>query len=107
MTGAADGRSLVVVPATEEPKVVRIDTLTKEVGWLLVTAGVVGLIMPGIPGTPFLVIGFLVVTPGGSKLLSRWAGGDKPPGFIKGAMKPIGRFLEDLERRYPRNAPKP
>jgi hypothetical protein len=107
LTGAAEGRSLVIVPAEGEPKVVRFDTLTKEVGWLLVTAGVVGVIMPGIPGTPFLIIGALVVTPGGSKLLSRWSGGDKPPKFIKGAMKPISRFLDDLERRYPRNPSKP
>jgi hypothetical protein len=104
LTGGAESRSVTVVAAPDEPAVVRIDTLTKEVGWLLVTAGVVGLIMPGIPGTPFLIVGVLVVTPGGSKLLSRWAGGDKQPGFIKGAMKPLGRFLEDLERRYPRNS---
>jgi len=80
---------------------VQIDHLTKEVGWLLVTAGVIGVIAPVIPGTPFLIIGVLLVTPGGTKLLSRWAGGN-PPGFIKGAMKPLGRFLDDLERRYPR-----
>ncbi len=100
MTGGVENRSLVVAA---EPPVVRIDILTKEVGWLLVTAGVVGLIMPGLPGTPILIVGILVVTPGGSKLLSRWAGGDKQPGFIKAAMKPLGRFLDDLERRYPRN----
>ncbi|HEY4044992.1 MAG TPA: hypothetical protein VGM32_24530 [Rhodopila sp.] len=83
-----------------EARVVRLDRLTTEVGWLLVTAGVIGVIVPGIPGMPFLLVGVLVVTPGGSKLLSRWAG-DTPPRFLNGAMKQLGRFLDDLERRYP------
>ncbi len=97
MTEAAGGRSLVLVPAPGEPEAVRSDTVTKEVGWLLMIAGVVGVVMPGIPGTPPMIIGLLVV-------LSRLSGGDKPPGFIKRAMTPVGRSLDNLERRYPLNA---
>jgi hypothetical protein len=78
----------------------RLDSLTTEVGWLLVTAGVIGVIAPGIPGTPFLIVGVLVITPGGTKLLSRWVG-KNPPRIVKAGMKQIGRFLDDLERRYP------
>jgi hypothetical protein len=66
----------------------------KEAGWLLITAGVVGLVVPGVLGTPFLLAGAVVLVPGGSKLLSRWAG--------RSAMRQIGRFLDDLGRRYPR-----
>jgi len=73
---------------------VRTEQLPKEAGWLLITAGVVGLVVPGVLGTPFLLAGAVVLTPGGSKLLSRWAG--------HSAMRQIGRFLDDLERRYPR-----
>jgi hypothetical protein len=91
----ADGRSF------SERTVLRLDTLTTEVGWLLVTAGVIGVIAPGIPGTPFLIVGALVITPGGTKLLSRWVG-KNPPRIVKAGMKQIGRFLDDLERRYPR-----
>lgn len=86
--------------ASEGKAVLRLDNLTTEVGWLLVTAGVIGVIVPGIPGTPFLVAGALVITPGGTKLLSRWAG-KNPPRFVNSGMKQIGRFLDDLERRYP------
>ena len=75
--------------------------LPKEAGWALITAGVVGLVVPGILGTPFLLAGALVIAPGGPKLLSRWAGRN-PPKFVHSAMRQIGRFLDDLERRYPR-----
>ena len=86
---------------SDERTVLHLDTLTTEVGWLLVTAGVIGVIAPGIPGTPFLIVGVLVITPGGTKLLSRWVG-KNPPRIVKAGMKQIGRFLDDLERRYPR-----
>jgi len=52
-------------------------------------------------GAPFLLAGLLVVTPGGSKRLSRWIG--KNPGKnVRGAMKHLDRFLDDLDHRYPR-----
>ena len=98
--GRSASSEVVLRAQPVEARVIRLDRLTTEVGWLLVTAGVIGVIMPGIPGMPFLLVGALVVTPGGSKLLSRWAG-NKPPRFVNGAMKQLGRFLDDLERRYP------
>ena len=89
------------VSASDGRAELHLDSLTTEVGWLLVTAGVIGVIAPGIPGTPFLIVGVLVITPGGTKLLSRWVG-KNPPRIVKTGMKQIGRFLDDLERRYPR-----
>jgi len=79
--------------AGDEPTVVRIEQLPKDAGWLLITAGVVGLVVPGVLGTPFLLAGALVLAPGGTKLLSRWVG--------HSGMRQIGRFLDNLERRYP------
>jgi hypothetical protein len=80
--------------AFHELTAVGAEQLPKDAGWLLIRAGVVGLVVPGVLGTPFLLAGAVVLTPGGSKLLSRWAG--------HSAMRQIGRFLDDLERRYPR-----
>jgi|SRR5215472_12951728 len=80
--------------ATHELTSVPVEQLPKEAGWLLITAGVVGLVVPGVLGTPFLLAGAIILAPGGSKLLSRWAG--------HSAMRQVGRFLDDLERRYPR-----
>jgi hypothetical protein len=77
----------------DEVTAVSFEQLPKEAGWLLITAGVVGLVVPGVLGTPFLLAGVLVLIPGGTKLLSRWAN--------PSAMRQIGRFLDSLERRYP------
>ena len=100
MKRASSGNAArVAEPAQDEPAfheltAVRVEQLPKEAGWLLITAGVVGLVVPGVLGTPFLLAGALVLVPGGSKLLSRWAG--------RSAMRQVGRFLNDLERQYPR-----
>ena len=93
---AAAGRSPAPVdatPATEEAAR-RIAHLPKETGWALITAGIVGLAVPGVLGAPFLLAGAVVLAPGGSKLLARWA--------PRSTTRQIGRFLDDLERRYPR-----
>ena len=84
----------LLASTVDEGVLQRFSQLPKEAGWLLIAAGVVGLAVPGIPGTPFLLAGAVVLMPGGSRLLSRWAG--------QPAMRQIGRFLDDLERRYPR-----
>ncbi len=78
-----------------------VEVLTSEIGWLLITARVLGVILPGVPGAPFLVVGGFVVTPGGKRMLNRWAA-NNPPTYFTGALKQIGRFVEDLERRYPK-----
>jgi hypothetical protein len=98
-------RSAEVAPAeraAELGTVLRVETLSREVGWLLITAGIIGFIIPGVLGTPFLLAGALVVVPGGPKLLSRWTGRN-PAKFVDSATRQIGRFLDDLERRYPHN----
>jgi hypothetical protein len=85
----------------DEQTVLRFTRLPKEAGWFLITAGVVGLVVPGILGTPFLLAGAVVVASGGPKLLSRWVGRN-PPKIVHSAMRQINRFIDDLERRYPR-----
>ena len=89
------------VTQDDEEALRRFTELPKEAGWLLITAGVVGLVVPGILGTPFLLAGAVVVVPGGPKLLSRWVGRN-PPKIVHSAMRQINRFVDDLERRYPR-----
>jgi hypothetical protein len=79
----------------------RIDELPRDVGWLLVYVGVLGVVLPGIIGTPFLIAGGAVLVPGGPELLRRWAGRN-PPRFVHASMKQISRLVHDLDRRYPR-----
>jgi len=88
-------------PTATEQSAYRIELLPRDAGWLLITAGVIGLAVPGVPGAPFLLAGAVVLAPGGLKLLARWSG-RQPPKLVRSTIRQIGRFLDDLERRYPR-----
>lgn len=78
----------------------RIRKLPKDVGWLLITAGLLGLALPGVIGTPLLILGSLMVWPSSQRKAGQWLSGQSPKVF-QGSMKQINRFLDDLERRYP------
>ena len=78
----------------------RIENLPHDIGWLLFTAGVLGIILPGIIGTPFLIVGSLIIWPGTNQRAERWLKGQSPTMF-KGSIRQVNRFLDDLERRYP------
>jgi hypothetical protein len=84
----------------DKDTVKRIERLPRDVGWLLITAGLVGVIVPGVLGVPFLVLGGLVIMPLTSRRAERWLGGHTPKMF-KGSVRQINRFLDDLDRRYP------
>jgi hypothetical protein len=92
-SGAADA-------AADEAVMQRIANLPRDVGWMMISVGVLGVILPGIPGVPFLLAGGAVLAPGGPRLLTRWAR-RRPQGVVHGSLKQIGRWLDDLERRYP------
>jgi Putative transmembrane protein (PGPGW) len=78
---------------------IRIKELPKEVGVMLVTAGIVGLILPG-PGTPAIIAGGLALWPSAFSKLESWLE-RRHPRVHRESMKQIGRFLNDLEKRYP------
>jgi hypothetical protein len=73
--------------------------LPRELGVLLVTAGVVGFILPG-PGTPAIMAGGLILWPDRMGKAERWFR-RRFPGLYHGGMKQVRRYLADLERRYP------
>jgi len=77
----------------------RIRDLPKELGVMLITAGVVGFILPG-PGTPAIIAGGLVLWPEAFGKLESWLERAHPKVHREG-MKHINRFLDDLQRRYP------
>ncbi len=76
-----------------------IKNLPKEVGVMLITAGIVGFILPG-PGTPAIIAGGLVLWPEAFGKLESWLERSHPKVHRKG-MQQINRFLNDLQKRYP------
>ena len=100
----ADATEVGVTPddwKADEETLRRIEHLPRDVAWMLVYVGLLGVVPPGVIGIPFLVAGTAVLLPGGPQRLSRWVG-KKPRPAVHASMKQIGRMLNDLERRYPR-----
>jgi hypothetical protein len=83
-----------------EQAVQRIEHFPREFGWLMIYVGVLGVVLPGIIGFPFLIAGGAVVAPGGRKWLSRWVS-RKPGPLVRASLKQITRMIDDIERRYP------
>jgi len=85
----------------DRPRVERIEQLPRDVGWLLFGVGFVGFVAPGVFGLPFMVAGGMILWP---KTTSRLQGllGRRSPQAMNAGIKQIARFLDDLERRYPR-----
>jgi len=77
----------------------KIKQVPKEVGVMLITAGIVGFILPG-PGTPAIIAGGLALWPGAFGKLESWLE-RRNPGLHRRGVQQINRFLEDLEKRYP------
>lgn len=77
----------------------KIKDLPKEVGVMLMTAGLVGFILPG-PGVPAIIAGGLVLWPNAFGKLESWLEQAHPRVHQKG-MQQINRFLNDLNKRYP------
>lgn len=76
-----------------------IKELPKELGVMLITAGIVGFILPG-PGAPAIIAGGLVLWPEAFGKLESWLERAHPKVHREG-MKHINRFLSDLQKRYP------
>jgi hypothetical protein len=83
----------------EQSELEKFKELPKEVGVMLVTAGIVGLILPG-PGTPALIAGGLALWPKAFGKLELWLERHHPV-VHRQSMQQIDRFLSDLEKRYP------
>ncbi len=67
---------------------------------MLVSVGALGVVLPGLMGTPALIAGGLVLWPGSFGKVEGWFRRRNPDLYHRG-MQQLGRFLNDLERRYP------
>ena len=67
---------------------------------MLVSVGVLGFVLPGVMGTPAIVAGGLVLWPKAFNRVDNWLR-RRHPGMHQASMRQIGRFLTDMERRFP------
>ncbi len=87
-------------PVSQDDQVRRIEKMPKEVGVLLVVAGIGGLLLPGPVGSPFLIVGGVILWPRAFRGVQAYVE-RRCPKFYHGSMRQVTRFIDDLERRYP------
>ena len=78
----------------------KIKSLPAGVGVALMGVGVAGVVLPGPIGAPFLLAGGLVLAPQYFDKLNRYLH-QQFPTIHHVSMEAIGRFVDDLEKRYP------
>jgi hypothetical protein len=87
-------------PGLDGPGNVSLPAFPKELGVLLVVAGIGGLLLPGPVGTPFLILGCVTLWPAAFSRVEACFE-KRLPRLHKVGMLQVNRFVSDLERRYP------
>jgi hypothetical protein len=85
---------------TDEEEIQRIRAMPKEFAVFLIVAGVSGLLLPGPVGTPFLILGCLMLWPNTFERMEIFVQRRFPRMHHEG-VRQMRRFIDDLERRYP------
>ena len=80
--------------------IARVRDMPTEVGVLLIVSGIGGILLPGPVGTPFLILGCMMLWPKAFHRIGFCLESHLPKMHHHG-VKQINRFLDDLERRYP------
>lgn len=78
----------------------RLMALPKDLGVMLISVGGLGMVLPGMIGAPAILAGGLVLWPNAFRRAEDWVR-RRSPKVHRNGMRQIGRFLDDLERRYP------
>jgi hypothetical protein len=78
----------------------KVRDMPTEVGVLLIVSGIGGILLPGPVGTPFLVLGCMMLWPRAFHRLGICLESHLPKMHHHG-VKQINRFLDDLDKRYP------
>jgi hypothetical protein len=87
-------------PSDQDGGKQRFRAMPKEIGVLLVVAGIGGILLPGPIGTPFLILGGVILWPGAFDRVEVCLE-KRLPRLHRHGMRQIDRFLGDLDRRYP------
>jgi hypothetical protein len=89
-----------VDPMDDDAEIRRIQAVPKEVGVLLIVAGIGGILLPGPVGAPFLVLGGVMLWPRAYARMEIFVQ-KRFPRMHHQSVRQIKRFLDDLDRRYP------
>ncbi len=99
---ARTGRALHAADAaiTDLAEIHKVKAMPTELGILLIVSGIGGILLPGPVGTPFLLLGCLMLWPKAFRQTGKCFEERFPKMHYHGVNQ-INRFLDDLEERYP------
>jgi hypothetical protein len=97
---SAPARQQVEEPRSDAEEIERIRALPKEVGVLLIVAGISGLLLPGPIGSPLVLMGGVMLWPRAFEKVELWFEKRFPRAHHQ-SVRQMKRFLDDLDRRYP------
>jgi len=78
----------------------RLQYMPREIGVLVVSIGVLGMVLPGMVGAPALLAGGLMLWPRGFRSVNGWIRRRFPRVHDNG-VEQLLRYLDDMEKRYP------
>jgi len=84
----------------------KLEALPPEIGALLVLIGILGLLLPGPVGSPFVIAGGVALWPRAFGKVDDWFE-RRFPRAHRGGMRQIERYLADMEKRYPGTISRP
>ncbi len=95
----ADADAAESSPSVDPEMSQKIRELPRDVGVMLMAVGACGMVLPGMVGGPAILAGGLVLWPRAFGRVESWFGRTFPRAHREG-MRQIGRYLDDLDRRY-------
>ncbi|QJD30337.1 hypothetical protein [Methylococcus geothermalis] len=88
-----------LLPTNRDEALSRIGKLPRDIGWMLLGGGLLSEVVMGLP--PFWVLGILILYPPIGVPLAGFME-RRAPGLLAGSLDFVHRYLDDLERRYPK-----
>jgi len=82
-----------------------LDTIPKDIGWMLLILGIIGVAVPGMVDIPLLIAGSIIIWPSTYRIFQRLAKTPKQAHLLDAPVRFLTRFHADLERRNPGGLP--
>jgi hypothetical protein len=78
-----------------------LDTIPKDIGWMLLILGIIGIAVPGMVDVPLLIAGSIIIWPSTYRIFQRMAKTPKQARLLDFPVRFLTRFHADLEKRNP------